>query len=197
MSARRLAVCCVASQTFCRGAGRGGVYRDARGFWSSLSFFHKTLHQPSARNQATDQTTVAAVVVIKVLLRKRGQSALPVRDHMSPAKVTPNRQSARCVHSRILKQTHPHKITAGTPVIFHEDAHRLSSPQAFTAALRLSSLRLVCFAKYECLIHTPVTQHQDTLSPFMAATTRKGPALSGFRHATPRSRPHGAVPVDQ
>eukprot|EP00964_Phaeocystis_antarctica_P024509 scaffold13730_cov63-Phaeocystis_antarctica.AAC.2 len=27
----------------------------------------------------------------------------------------------------------------------------------------------------------------------MAATTRKGPALTGFRHATPRSRPHGAV----
>ena len=130
--------------------------------------------------------SVSRHMVIKVLLRKRGQSALPVRDHMSPAKVTPNRQSARCVHSRILKQTHPHKITAGTPVIFHEDAHRLSSPQAFTAALRLSSLRLVCFAKYECLIHTPVTQHQDTLSPFMAATTRKGPALSGFRHATPR-----------
>ena len=160
MSARRLAVCCVASQTFCRGAGRGGVYRDARGFWSSLSLFYKTLHQPSARNQATDQTTVAAVVVIKVLLRKWGQSALPVRDHMSPAKVTPNRQSARCVHSRILKQTHPHKTTAGTPVIFHEDAHRLS-PQAFTAALYASAACASCVLRNmsALFIHTPVTQH--------------------------------------
>ena len=158
MSARRLAVCCC-FKTFCRGAGRGGD--TARHVAFGLLFFpHKTLHQPSARNQATDQTTVAAVVVIKVLLRKWGQSALPVRDHMSPAKVTPNRQSARCVHSRILKQTHPHKTTAGTPVIFHEDAHRLS-PQAFTAALYASAACASCVLRNmsALFIHTPVTQH--------------------------------------